>query len=191
MSITALCRSALNLLGDYPLNDLQEDSKQARLCREEFYNARDTTLSAAPWRAPRTRINLASVSPGPLFGWGFKYNLPHDLAYLIPPTVEGDPNGQQIEYEKEGTTLLCDVEGPLPIVYIPKIADTTKYDDLLCRAIEAHLAMRIAFPIGAAPNMRQEMATLYQFYIGEAERVDSKHGTPKKPKATTWETAIN
>lgn len=189
MSATSICRSALNLLGDYPLNSLEEDTKQARLCRQEYEGVRDATFAAHPWRCLKKRDELAATTEKPPFGWGYAYNLPVDCAYVVPPSVEGIYDSDPIEYEVQGRQLLCDLAGPLPVIYVRRSENTADYDPMLRQAIAAHLAMWLSFPITGIARKFEEMSSLYTFTLNEAKRIDSKGGTPLPAAAPGWERA--
>ena len=91
-SIVGICRMALDLLGDYAIADLSDNTKQARLCDRNYPVMRDAVLRAHSWNCAMTRARLPLMADAPAFvseaDAGF---FPEDKIVLICTGSQGEP----------------------------------------------------------------------------------------------------
>lgn len=185
-SETEIAQMALDLLGDYALIELDDETKQARLCKRNYAPMRDATLRAHPWNCALKRVALAKKPEAPPFGFGFQYQLPSDCLRVLPPTVEGVRGADTIDHVVEGRLLLTDHDAPLPIVYIRRVTDTGVFDPLLVHAISARLAYQIAYNLTGSRSKQSDVGALYGDVVAEARRVDGIEGEPMEQEQSEW-----
>ena len=185
-----ICRLALDMLGDASINDLAEESKQARLCRRNYPLMRDAVLRAHPWNCAIRRNSLAKDTDPPEFGFGFQYTAPSDSLRVLPLTADGEPDGRPVKHRIEGRKILCDIDAPLPVRYIRRVADPGVFDSLLVHAIAARLAFAISFSLTGSRSKQDDTMAQYRLIMREARRIDGMEGTPEQQVSpSSWEQA--
>ena len=182
-----ICRMALDLLGDYAISDLLEDTKQARLCRRNYEPMRDAVVRAHPWNCAQTRAALPKDSEAPAFGWGYQYTMPADALRVLPLTREGAFDGDPVRHVIEGRKILTNHDAPLPVIYMRRVTDAAVFDPLMAHAISARLAWQIAFNLTGSRSKQEQVAQAYRGIMTEARKIDGMEGTPQPPVDSVWE----
>ena len=185
-SEVGICRLALDLLGDFAISDLDEASKQARLCKRNYGPMRDAVLRAHPWNCALVRLTLPRAATSPAFGFLNKFTLPADCLRLLPLKADGAFDGRPIAHRIEGRDVLCDADAPLPVLYIRRIANTALFDPLLVHAIAARLAWQIAYNLTGSRTKQAEAGQIYRAIVKEARRIDGMEGTPEPQAPSAW-----
>lgn len=185
-SVISICRGALDLLGDYAITALTDDSKQARLCNRHYESVRDAVLRAHEWNCAIKRASLAADSAAPAFGFTKQYTLPTDCLRVLPLTVDGEPDGVPVKHRIEGRKIVCDASAPLPVRYIMRQTDVAQFDSLLVKAIEARLAWQICWSLTESRSLQAEKRADYRATMAEAARADGLEGTPIEPPESSW-----
>ena len=177
-SIVGICRLSLDLLGDYAIADLSDNTKQARLCDRNYPAMRDAVLRSHPWNCALARARLPVMAEAPAFGFSRQYQLPADCLRLLPLTVGGYYDTGTIAHRVEGRRVLTDAEAPLDIIYVRRLTDPTDFDPLLVDAVAAR-------PLAA--DARQT----YFDKLGEARAIDGVEGTISPVENSSWLEARN
>ena len=168
-STVDICNGALNQLGATTILSLTEDSKNARLCNSRFTQVRDAVFRSHPWNCLQTRVELASSTTTPAWGYKFKYDLPGDCLRLLR-ILDFDSN-----YQVEGRSILSNNE-TMKILYISRVEDPNQYDELLRETLSAALGSDIAYAITSNNTTSQNMLVTYQEKLKDARFVDSTEG---------------
>ena len=168
-SIVEICNGALNQLGASTILTLTEDSKNARLCNARYTNVRDAVFRTHPWNCLQKRIQLASDTDTPAWGYSFQYTLPSDCIRLLT-ILDYD-----YDYKVEGRKILSNVDS-MKILYVARIEDPNEYDELLREVISAALAADIAYAITSSNPVATQMYQLYQEKLKDARFVDATEG---------------
>ena len=168
-SIVDICNGSLNQLGATTIVSLTEDSKNGRLCNARFTQVRDAVFRSHPWNCLQTRLELASSTTTPAWGFSFKYDLPGDCLRLLR-ILDYDSN-----YKVEGRKILSNTSS-MKILYIGRITDPNEYDESLRETLSAALAADIAYAITSNNTTQQNMIALYQEKLRDARFVDSTEG---------------
>ena len=168
-STVDICNGALNQLGATTILSLTEDSKNARLCNSRFKQVRDAVFRSHPWNCLQTRVELASSTTTPAWGYKFKFDLPGDCLRLLR-ILDFDSN-----YQVEGRSILSNNE-TMKILYISRVEDPNQYDELLRETLSAALGSDIAYAITSNNTTSQNMLVTYQEKLKDARFVDSTEG---------------
>ena len=168
-STVDICNGALNQLGATTILSLTEDSKNARLCNSRFKQVRDAVFRSHPWNCLQTRVELASSTTTPAWGYKFKYDLPGDCLRLLR-ILDFDSN-----YQVEGRSILSN-NSSMKILYISRVEDPNQYDELLRETLSAALGSDIAYAITSNNTTSQNMLVTYQEKLKDARFVDSTEG---------------
>ena len=82
-SVVDICNGALNQLGASTILSLTEDSKNARLSNARYTQVRDAVFRSHPWNCLQKRVQLATDTDTPAWGFTKQYTLPADCLSLI------------------------------------------------------------------------------------------------------------
>ena len=168
-SVVEICNGSLNQLGATTILSLTEDSKNARLCNSRYTQVRDAVFRSHPWNCLQVRVELASSTTTPAWGYKFKFDLPGDCLRLLR-ILDFDSN-----YQVEGKAILSN-NSSMKILYISRVEDPNQYDELLRETLSAALGSDIAYAITSNNTTSQNMLVTYQEKLKDARFVDSTEG---------------
>ena len=168
-SIVEICNGSLNQLGATTILSLTEDSKNARLCNQRFTQVRDAVFRSHPWNCLQKRVELATDTDAPAWGFKFAYTLPADCLRLLR-ILDYDSN-----YKVEGRKILSNTSS-MKILYIGRITDPNEYDESLRETLSAALGADIAFAVTSNNQTATNMYNLFQDKLKDARFVDSTEG---------------
>ena len=168
-STVEICNGSLNQLGATTILSLTEDSKNARLCNSRYTQVRDAVFRSHPWNCLQVRVELASSTTTPAWGYKFKFDLPGDCLRLLR-ILDFDSN-----YQVEGKAILSN-NSSMKILYISRVEDPNQYDELLRETLSAALGSDIAYAITSNNTTSQNMLVTYQEKLKDARFVDSTEG---------------
>jgi len=181
LSEVGIANMAAALLAEYPIPSLDHDSPLGRFMAREFGYVRNEMLEAYPWHFAKSRA-LLPVASTPPFGFLRAYNLPADCLRLLPIRYMGRHDGELYPYEVESNQVLTDYEmnGALPIHYIRRETDPTKFTPLFARALGSRLALLCAQRVTGKASYYQVCLEAYRSALLEAYNADSlSRGTPE------------
>jgi hypothetical protein len=138
-SEVSIANLAVDILDDYPLQDLDDEGVVARFLARNFGPVRDELLEMYPWRFATGRY-LAPATDEPAFGWTYAAELPDDCVVPREIRTGGKFNGRPVLFEHEGTVLLTDYTPPVPLIYTRRITDPAKFTPLFARCLATRLA---------------------------------------------------
>ncbi len=188
MSEVKICNQALSLVGSLSSNgtivdlitSLDDDTKEAKLCKLNYELVRDSVLSEYEWSfATRWETLPASANPSP-GEFANEYPLPSDVfGVLFVGQDYRHPELWRVEnnaIRTDAATCKCQV--------IYRVEDTSKFSPLFTAALVARLAAELAIPI---TNSRTLMETLINIYGGKvklAASKDSQQGRSRRIRST-------
>ncbi len=138
-TIEAINRGLLKL-GCDRIESLGDDLEEAQAAAAAFATVRDFTLSAAAWRFALHRTTLATAGPAPAFGFTRSLLLPADCLRVYQvgqDLVDMRLFGGAIE----GGHLLTDQEPPVPLRYVRRVEDASRWHPDFVEAFAAKLAL--------------------------------------------------
>ena len=168
-STVDICNGALNQLGATTILSLTEDSKNARLCNSRYTQVRDGLFRTHPWNCLQKRVELATDTTAPAWGFSYAYTLPADCLRLLR-ILDYDSN-----YKVEGRKILSNTS-TMKILYVARITDPNEYDELLRETLSASLAADIAFAVTSNNTTSTNMYNLFQDKLKDARFIDSTEG---------------
>jgi hypothetical protein len=101
-SIT-LSAKALLLIGANPIVSFADDLTEATIASNHYDTVYEAELCAFPWPFATTKASLTLLADAPADTWPFAWELPTDQIMIDAIKV----NGQDIEYEINGSDVLC------------------------------------------------------------------------------------
>lgn len=178
-SETEICNAALMLLGDKPLNSLDDLTDRARLCKQIWPMVLDDEIAAHRWKATLRRAELTRKAAAPAWGWSYQYALPTDPICLSVIEMK-DPKE---EYEIEGDVLLCNNTTAL-IRYKTRIAAGAAGPGMQS-ALVARMMAELAMPITKKEAVVKAAWAAYHAKISSALAADGQQGVGEVLEDTT------
>jgi len=164
---TDIANMALGILTEAPIDNLDEDSKAARLCNLHFETTREAALQKHAWVFAVKRVE---VDPAETSGaWRWAYEMPAD-ALRILPVMDGDI---EIDWTREGSQVLTHCGGTRVMRYVANIIDPNDWPAVFTEVLAAALAVKIAHPLTGKSNMVQMAKDAYSDAVREALRVNA------------------
>ena len=164
-----ICNGSLNQLGASTIISLTEDYKNARLCNARYTQVRDSLFRSHPWNCLQKRVQLASDTATPAWGFSYQFTLPADCLRVL--RIEDYDS----DYKIEGRKIVSNVP-TMKILYIALIEDPNEYDEILRETLSAALCADIAYAITSSNPVTQNMYNLFQEKLREARFVDATEG---------------
>lgn len=181
-----LCNRALRMLRAATLISLAEESETARACRSLFAPLRDEVLRAYPWNFAMARASLAAAADAPAWGFARAFPLPEEPVCLRVWRVEDEALPGATAWRVEGRQILSDAAPPLRIVYVARVADTSRFDPCFASALAARLAAELAYPLTGSSAKEEGAWRFYERALSEARRIDAQEGSPESFSVDTW-----
>lgn len=177
-STTEICNSALIKVGANRITALDDTSKEAVACNEQYAKNRDEVLSAHPWNFAIARSDLAVDATAPIWEFARRYPLPTDCLRVID--VDTD-----LIWKVEGRYILTD-DSSCRIKYIKKETDVTKYSASFCEALAFRLASDLAFLISQNASLQANLYQAYVKFLAPARSYNGQEGSLPEVEADGW-----
>jgi len=168
-SEVAICNSGLIQLGVESITSFNDNSKQARLCKEQYPKLRDKLLQSHYWNFAIKRAELATVSPPPLFGFSLKYQIPSDSLSVI------HLNEQDFRFKVEDQFLLTNVSG-VRILYVAKITDVSKFTPMFAELLALDIAINLAMSLTQKRTLRADLIVDRKELVRDVRSADGQEG---------------
>lgn len=183
-SDTSIVNSALAKLGAKQILSLDDDTREARLMKEQLPKIRDMLLRSHPWNFAIERAELAASSTSPEFGFDYKFQLPADCLRVLEIDTEDQ------EWQKEGTYVVSN-SSTMFIKYVKKITQAGLYDANFSEVFALKLAADNAYAITQSTSLRDELNREYKEALREARSFDAQEGGTRQVYARKWLNARN
>jgi len=181
---TEICNDALTLLGVETIINLEDDSKQGRLCKKQFPICRNFLLGIHPWNFAIKRQTLAELATGPSFGYNKFYQLPADYLMVIPPS-QHEEFSSSIVYKIEDGKLATN-ELTFDLKYIAEVVDTSKFTPSFSQALSGYIAYKLAYSLINDRGVARDVYQIYLQYLREARSINAMESTPEIMDADLW-----
>ncbi|MGP5331943.1 hypothetical protein [Pseudomonas helleri] len=171
-----ICNIALSRVAyTQPIVSFTERSKAAELCRVNYSSLRELVLQAFPWPFAESIVALADIgSPAP--GWAFRYRYPADCLkvrdIVRPGSRRALTSDQQIPYRagySDGGRVIYTDQPEAACRFTYNVEDSTFFDPQFADALSWRLAMELALPLTAKPDLQAFAAQQYQLALTLAE----------------------
>ena len=164
-SIVEICNRAIESVNVDPIDSLDDDTKQARLCKRLFPQLRDAMARNCAPSFARTRAVLPALAAPPPFGFPTAFQLPADCLRVLPLhdswrglwSAYGECDG---DYTIEGKTVLTNAAAPLHIRYVRQVLDSQLFDPLFTDALVASLGVNLVMPLKNDRTLLQTLETI-------------------------------
>lgn len=181
-----VCNIALDFLGVTAIEDLEDASKQARLCNRNYAKMRDELLRQYFWNEAIGRLQLTKVTTvTPPFEFEAYYEKPSDL--LRPIRLFA----QEVVWREEGEYFASTSanEEDMQMEYVKTLTDVTKFSPTFTYALAYRLAAFLAYPLIQSGTQQKAADAKAKEYLKDAKSLDSMIGTPQSLQNDEWNNA--
>lgn len=161
-----IVNQALTGMGEDPIQNLAEDTKQALIMRTHYDAVREFNLTRSSWRFATTKKALGLLSGAPVNRWSHAWQLPEDLLKVLfvwPPS----------SYEIQGNRLFINAASGVELDYIRMVPEA-EWLPWFTRLVVAELIKRTVKGItGSDPSVEQREeaeAALSDAYFQDAQQ---------------------
>ena len=201
-----LCNMALSHLRSQGINDIDEVSVQAQVCRLHFDPSLDLMLRSHSFNFSRKVVGLALLSNVSVFNWVYAYQYPPDCLFVekmirnnaLYSVSVNDLRSASIldsvdhEVMMAGTVKVILANEPqLRIKYRSRVTNYELFDPIFVQAFTRLLAANIAVHIIGVKEgraIKSDMLNEYEVYISQSVSDDTNEQY-REPAASEFELA--
>lgn len=174
-NITDVCNSALQKVGARAIMNIEDNSREARVCKLAYDGRRRAELRKHNWRFSIRRAILAPDVATPAFDLNYQYTLPSDCVRVILPT------DVYLDWVIEGRKILTN-EGPvLNLRYIKDEQDPTVWDTTFYDLMGVSMALEIVEVLTNSSAKKSILDQEYKDLLAEARRNNAFEVLPVDP----------
>lgn len=202
-SVVSICNQALGWLGANLITSLNDDNKEAALCKANYPDIRDAVLEEREWTFCVRRISLSPTVVEPVYGYTNQFLLPPDVIRIlnVPDTRFGDTDDNLIgtglggqhegpdqqpqlstfrvesleETTATGKVILANVDS-LFLRVIWRVTNIQLYSPMFIQSLAARIAADLAIPLTQNRTLQKDMWQLYQMKLSRAGAMDGIQG---------------
>jgi hypothetical protein len=176
---TTIANSALAKLGADRIINLSDDTREARILREQYEKNRNELLRSHPWNFAIKRVALAALATAPAYGYSLQFQLPTDCLRVLEIDTIG------MEWEREGNVIVTD-SAVVYIRYLYEVTEAGYFDSCFAEVLATKLAADVCFAITQSTTLKDMLTKEYQQKLREARSFDGQEGGPKRVYAREW-----
>lgn len=165
----SICSNALLMLGDTPINSLEDGSERARLASNLWPQLRDYVLRSHPWNCATKRVVLSPEATAPEFDFSYSFLLPGDWLRVL----QIGERGERPEYQIESGKILMH-QSVCKLRYVWRNDNPATWDSLLVHAMTLVMKAAFAYPVTQAGSIEQLAQQVLQPLLKEARAVDGQ-----------------
>ena len=182
---------ALVLLGQRSATSPSEQTKASQFATDRYESVRDMVLAAGLWNSATTRAVLSLHSTAPVFGFANQYQLPNDFLRMKRLNERNSVNIHfRIEALSNGdgtaSRVLLTDESEANLIYIFRLTEVAKMDELLKNAIAAQLAFQITLALKGDMQQVGFFKSLYQETMDLALFIDANQAPVDQMIGDLW-----
>lgn len=186
-STVDICNLGLSHVAAYPINNLDERTKEARECKRLFPIARDAMLEAHDWGVARKQVALALLDEE-VPGWDYVYAWPTDC--LVPRKIYDPaeaPGSTPIKYEFRvnddlNRRVIVTNQEDAELIYTAKVTDANLFTSMMVDALGFRLASDLAIPLRSDSKLQVSMLNQFLSRVSAAQA--SSANAEEKPPET-------
>lgn len=202
-SQVSICNQALGWLGANLITSLNDDNREAQLCKTNYPDIRDAVLEEREWTFCVRRISLSPTVIEPVYGYTNQFLLPPQVIRILnlPDTRFGDTDDNLIgtglggrsegpdqqpqlgtfrvesleEPTATGIVILANVDS-IFLRVIWRVTNIGLYSPMFIQCLAQRIAADLAIPLTQNRNLQRDMWALYQEKLNKASAMDGIQG---------------
>jgi len=178
-SETAIANSALIKVGGSRIISLDDDSREARIVKEQYHKILEKLLRSHPWNFAIVRVMLAALTSEPAWGYDKEYQIPSACVRVL------GIDAQDFEWVREGNVIRTDSTS-LGIRYVSKDVEAGDFDACFAEAFAIKLAEDICYSFAESASLKESLGKEFKDAIREARSFDAQEGGTVRVYAREW-----
>lgn len=177
------------------ITSFTQNTKEANLCEEIYFDFRDQLLEMHYWNFAQARVQLAVDSDDtPVFGFEFAYQLPADFLKIRSVHEHDLGAGSDIHvgsvpYKHEGDNILTDASECF-LLYTRRVSDPNLMSGLFRRALSRMLSPTLAMAISNSASRALSLEKQFEDVdYPRAKSSDSIQDYPDQLPESSWVTS--
>jgi hypothetical protein len=185
ISEVSICNQALSWVGAKQIDALDEPTRAAEWCRNNYAFLRDAVLEERNWTFA---IDRAVSTVADKDAWNQMYAHPLPLEWLKVFRVYCDVScpmhpRKSEGWQREGNNVLAQ-DATVYMYGIKRITDTGAFTNLFVQALAARMAADMAIPFAENRVLQADLWALYQRKLDEATYRDGQQGVNEQERWT-------
>jgi hypothetical protein len=181
-----ICNSALVKVGAARITSLNDPTKTARICKEQYDKLRRKLLRDHPWNFSISRVALGLTTNVPAFEFTKEFLLPSDVLRVIETDLHETTSWEQ-EINKNNKKVIVTDASSLKIKYIKDVTDTSIFASDFSEVLAYLIASDLAYSIVQSVNLQRQTFQIYKDQLAQARSFDSQEsGSRKQIEANEW-----
>jgi hypothetical protein len=174
-----------------PLLSLDDDSREARSCKEQYPKIRDEVLTSHPWNFAIKRVKLAQTTYVPAFEYELSYALPTDLLRIVRTDLNLAGSFPERKWATEinpdtNSRVLVTSSDEVNIEYIFRQENVTTYTATFIEALATRLAADLAYDLLQSTTVQAQMFQIYNALLRDARTFDAQEKHREEVEAYDW-----
>jgi len=182
---TSICNSALIKVGSKSILSLDDDSKEGRICKEQYPKLRDEVQESHPWNfCIRRADTLSPLAQAPVQINDFvtqQFELPNDTLRVLG--IDAFPS--EINWVVEDGKLLTDTD-TIKLRYIARVTDTSKFSATFSEALAWRIAADLAYSLAQNRALAESMFVAYERQLSLARAFDAQENGLTRLRSSFW-----
>ncbi len=179
ISEVSICNQALSWLGGKPITSLDDDDREAGLCKANYTLLRDAVLQEGTWSFSRGRKRLTPEVDPPEWGYNYQFTVPPDVLRIIEVRRSPDQGMDREPWELEGNTILAN-RAELYVLWQVRVINPNHFSPMFVQALAARIATDIAIPLTSSRELQANMQALYDRKLLDALNIDGTQGRQQR-----------
>ncbi|GJM01964.1 MAG: hypothetical protein DHS20C08_04650 [Rhodomicrobium sp.] len=182
-STAALCNRFLTRIGANEISSLDQESKEARVCKANFEYLRDDVNSAHAWGFALKLGTLAQSASSPEWGATYQYAIPTDLLGFI--TSKGEIQGLEEPYRIVGDYIVTNA-ATVQIEYVSRVENLNKWTPQAREALISRMQAELASGLTGSSGGVKAYWDMYIEKLSIAGAYNGAESTPREFIVDTW-----
>ena len=175
-----ICNNALIKAGGAIINSIDDETKEARLCKASFNTSMRYVLRMHSWNCVTARATLSPLATTPDHEWSYAFAFPSDLLRFLKIY-------QNDEYRIERKKILANSD-TLEIKYVFDPGEELSLLDVGCaEAVASYLAFNISYALTQDRILKERLFSEYVEILRQTKSVDAKEDPALRLDASEWE----
>jgi hypothetical protein len=183
-SAVDICNSALAKVGTARITSLDNNSEEARLCKELYPKLKLELLRSHPWNFAINRVELAEIGTDPIFEFDSQFQLPDNCIRVLG--IDSTENYKNIKWKIEGRKILISGITTLKIKFIDSDVVEDDFDESFKEALAFRIASDLAYPLTQSISLSDNLYQKYERSLAMARTYDAQEGSSDRFVADDW-----
>lgn len=187
---TDIVNIALRRVGADRISNLTQDAtKEARIGRDLYDEARRDLLSLHAWNFSIKRAQLTASLTPPTFGWDYAYALPEDFIRVVSAHPHDDDESTvpyRLEFQASDDRVLLTNSNQLYLRYVFDLEDVNVFSASFRDVLSWRLARDFAAGLSKSTSAAELADGQYRRTLARAKSIDGIEDFPERMADGSW-----